>query len=294
MFEVPFKEAPNSFSTEKMLLKAIKCALRRLPKYLGIGNERILKTYSSYEKALYESHTYEDPDIVRTVFEKTKILHNSLKDNAIRWVHQYQTSQNMFVLTLLDPHRPLHVLELGGACGATYMELTHLLSLPIGAWHIVESRIMVETARSVFEDETLRFYFDLSTGVADLAERDLLFAQGVLQYTPDPIKTWMNILDLNFSHVYLTRTHVSDGLQHPVITVAYQNLSQHGPGCMPNGLADKETSQPLTIVPLEQLLDRIPDRYRVLYMFDEGSRILETNSVKIPGKIAGLLLKKVS
>ncbi len=82
--------------------------------------------------------------------------------------------------------------ELSSACGAMYLSLKLRLSERIYRWHIVETPAMAEVGKNLFQDEHLRFYADLNAA-AQVARRDLLWAQAVVQYTRDLSCTWNDL-----------------------------------------------------------------------------------------------------
>lgn len=253
-----------------------------------------MRLYNSYDCALADSHTYEDPGVIQVVSSKTEAYRNALLAGKDKTVSNRQTVQNMFVLSCVWHDRPLDVLEIGGACGASYFELSHLLPRRIKSWHVVETPAMAAAGRRLLQDDRLTFYDDLDTAVSQLENPDLLMAQGVLQYMRDPLQTLEALLELGFAYVYITRTVVGDGIERPIITKQVANLSEHGPGAVPKGFTDRKTSQPLTIVPFESIASRISVGHAVLYSFVEG----ENGSMRIgprtvTTRTVGFLLEKV-
>ena len=148
-----------------------------------------MKLYNSYDAALGDSHGYEDPGVVQAVTRKTDAYRGGLLGLNEKRVDKRQTTQNMFVLSYLYHDRPIDVLEIGGACGASYFELSHLLPGKIRNWHVVETPAMVASAKRLFENDRLAFYTNMDEAASKLDRPDLLIAQGVIQYTKDPLKT---------------------------------------------------------------------------------------------------------
>jgi len=253
-----------------------------------------MKVYDSYDHALADSYTYEDPGVIQVVSSKTEAHRNALLAGKDKAVNNRQTVQNMFVLSYVWHDRPLDVLEIGGACGASYFELSHLLPGRIKSWHIVETPAMAAAGRKLFQDDRLTFYDDLDTSVSQLENPDLLIAQGVLQYMPDPLQSLETLLNLGFDWVYITRTLVGDGIEHPIIIEQVSNLSAHGPGAVPKGFTDRKTSHPLTIVAFESIASRISVGYSVAYQFAEGGdRTMRIGSQTVRTRKVGFLLRKI-
>jgi len=254
-----------------------------------------MKEYDSYDSALKGSNTYEDSAIIEVVASKTKRYKDSLASNAGQHINiSCQTAQNMFVISHIHSDRPVDVLELGGACGASYYELSHFLPGRIGHWFVVETPAMAAAGRKLFQDDRIKFFDHLGVAVSELENPDLSIAQGVLQYTSNPTQMLDNLLSLGFKYVYITRTVVSDGTEQPIVTKQITNLSDHGPGTLfPEGLTNRRTSQPLIIVPFKSILSRVSVGYDVVFSFKES----ESRSVLIGSKIVvtravGFLMKK--
>lgn len=265
------------------------------PIFFLIQSKKPMKKYESYEDALNDSHTYEDSDVIEVVESKTDAYRNAVLAGDGRVVSSRQTAQNMFVLSCVCHVRPLDVLEIGGACGINYFELNHLCPGRIKSWRIVETTTMAAAGRRLIRDGRLTFYDALDTAVAQLENLDLLIAQGVLQYMPDPLQTLETLLNLGFDWVYITRTFVGNGIEYPIITKQVVNLSTHGPGGIPKGFADRKTSQPLTFVPFESIASLISVGYSVAYQFAEGGdRSMRIGSQTVRTREMGFLLKKNS
>lgn len=249
-----------------------------------------LTEYGSYEEALAHSDSYEAADIIDVVARKTEIYRNQLLNSASPRIGNRQTLQNLFLLSHVCPERPLHVVELGGACGANYFELAHLLPGRIASWRIVETPAMAARARQSEHPPALSFFDSLTQAVADIKGRDVLIAQGVLQYMPRPLDRFDELLAMSFENVYVSRTvtltnkHDKDEV---VVFNAESRLSEHGPGLMPGTITDRRVTTPCTLVAEESFKARFPAHYRELFWFNEseptlielGSRVVEAGTI---------------
>ena len=117
----------------------------------------------------------------------------------------------------------------------------------------------------------------------------------MLQYLRNPLESLEELFSLGFRFVYITRTVVGDNLGEPIITKQVVDLSAHGPGGVQKGFADRKTSQPMTILPLESILRRVRNGYTVLFSFKEG----ESSPVRVGEKVVatrpvGFLLERIS
>lgn len=253
-------------------------------------NTPTMRAYPSFEDAQRDSDTYEDPQLIEVVKEKTKRYRDALANSASRAVTTRQTAQNMFVLSYVEPQRAINVLEVGGACGASYFETKHLLPLCIAHWAIAETRAMAAAGNNINDDPALSFHSDLTSAANRLPARDLAIAQGVLQYARDPIAMLKALFELQFSYVYITRTAVAD-VDSPVFIKQDTELAAHGPGRLPNRPPGKST-QPMTLVNYKSLLSTTPANYEIVFEFVESEdRFLPIDDHPVTVRDAGFLAR---
>jgi putative methyltransferase (TIGR04325 family) len=223
----------------------------------GLRGADKLVSYESFERALADSNSYEDPRLIEVVREKTKLYRTALVTSQ-RTIASRQTAQNMFVLAHVEPQRAIDVLEVGGACGASYFEIKHLLPNRIAHWAITETPAMAAAGDKINDngDPNLSFHSDLTAAAKQLKSRDLAIAQGVLQYAAAPVALLKALFELQFSYVYITRTAVAD-VASPTFIIQDTELAAHGPGRLPNAPAGKST-QPMTLVSFDSCFQRFP------------------------------------
>jgi putative methyltransferase (TIGR04325 family) len=249
------------------------------------------KEYESFQKALEDSNSYEDPRLIEIVKEKTRRYRQALATGDRPAIATRQMAQNMFVLSYVEPHRPLNVLEIGGACGASYFEAQSMLPGRVRHWSIIETPAMATAGRELSDDPNLSFYSDLIDATKQLESRDLAIAQGALQYAGDPVEMLKNLFALELSYVYVTRTAVAY-VDRPIYTKQETDLAAHGPGTLPNALEGK-SSQPLTLVSRDALMSAIPANQDLAFNFDESEeRTLSIGARSVIIRDIGFLARK--
>jgi putative methyltransferase (TIGR04325 family) len=247
--------------------------VKRLFARLNRENTTELREYESFAAALRDSDSYEDPRLVDVVKEKTKRYRERLAQKPP--ITTRQLVQNLFVLSYVEPQRSINVLEIGGACGASYFETELMVPGRIRHWAIVETPAMAAAGES---DSKLSFHSDISSATNRLESRDLAIAQGALQYAGDPLQTLADLCALQMSYIYVTRTAVAN-TQTPIFTKQGTEIAAHGPGQLPNA-PEGSSSQPMTLVSFEALLGALPSNYEILFRFEEG----EERTVSIAGR----------
>ena len=261
-------------------------SIREIRRLRGVDK---LVSYPSFEAALADSNSYEDPPLIGVVREKTKRYKAALATSS-RSIESRQTAQNLFVLSHVVPERAINVLEVGGACGASYFEMKHLLPNRIAHWSITETPAMANTGNELNDDPALSFHSDLVSAAKQLQSRDVAIAQGVIQYSSTPIAMLKALYELEFSYVYITRTAVAD-VDSPVYIKQDTELAAHGPGHLPNAPEGRST-QPMTLVSYDALLSATPANYEMVFKFLESEdRVMAVGDRRLTARDAGFLAR---
>lgn len=100
----------------------------------------------------------------------------------------------------------LNLVDFGGSLGSSYFQnkyfLSHLENL---SWNIVEQKKFVDCGKSDFEDEHLRFYYDIDHCLSD-QKPDTLLLLSVVQYLENPYEFLSQVLKGQFKYVIFDRT----------------------------------------------------------------------------------------
>jgi putative methyltransferase (TIGR04325 family) len=250
-----------------------------------------LKGYASFAAALADSNSYEDQRLIAVVSEKTRRYREALRNSPSRTIDSRQTVQNMFVLSQVEPQRKIYVLEIGGACGASFYEAKHLLPDRVEHWSIVETAAMAAAGEALKNDPELTFHSDVNSALASLESHDLAIVQGTLQYVPDPPQLLNQLFATDIGYVYVTRTPVT-AVTASIFTKQETDLAAHGPGKLPNSPAGK-SSQPLTLLNDATLFDAVPAAYEIVFRFEEsGHRTLLIDDRAVEVRDVGFLARK--
>lgn len=100
----------------------------------------------------------------------------------------------------------LNVLDFGGSLGSTYFQNKKFLDrLESFSWSIVEQKRFVEIGQVDFEDERLKFYYDVNSCVKK-EKPNVLLLSSVLQYIEKPYELIDELLKNDFEFVIFDRT----------------------------------------------------------------------------------------
>lgn len=103
----------------------------------------------------------------------------------------------------------LRVLDFGGSLGSTYYQNKKFLDrLENVSWCIVEQKHFVDVGKEEFEDDRLKFYYDVENCVKNEKPKVLVLSS-VLQYLEKPYEVLDELLQYNFEVVILDLTAFS-------------------------------------------------------------------------------------
>ncbi len=244
----------------------------------------------SFELAQASASGFNDDRVPRIVASKTQAMRNRLG----RVVESRQTAQNLAVLAYVakDLSRQIDVVDFGGACGATFYQMDHLLPGLIRTWKVVEVKEMIQECDHASASERLEFFESLEDA-ANIAKPDLVLAHGVLPYTPQPTETLKVILkSFRPAFLYLSRTAaIEEPARAPIFGRQYTRLWDHGPGAIApvNGVPNDDIIIPAALLPYADYVGALPDSYEIVFEFDEGNQWFLD---RIPIRDRGLLARK--
>lgn len=102
----------------------------------------------------------------------------------------------------------LSVLDLGGSLGSSYYQNKDFLSvLDDLRWYVVEQKHFVECGKQYFEDENLRFYYDIPSCLAE-EKINVVILSSVLPYIEKPYELIDTIVDYEIDCIIVDRTPI--------------------------------------------------------------------------------------
>ena len=241
------------------------------------------RVFGSYSEALAAcGTTYDDEVLARVVVEKTRRAREALAAGQYPLdIGSVRTLAGVgFVLS--DFHRPIRVLDFGGAAGFHYL-VTRSTQPPdvLFDWRVVETPALAQAALEL-EDGQVSFHPSIEEAVSTWdSPPDLTFASGVLQCVPDPIHFTRMLVDVSAPVLFITRTNVStDETTRSIIQ--YSTLGINGPGPLPPGFTDAELAFPATFVPASEIEKVLESRYAIVARLAEDPCAYTVNGRCIP------------
>lgn len=234
---------------------------------------------------------YEDADLIEVVRAKTRQFIPRLQGAGGR---RELTESELFVVwaaLAAAGGAAVRVLDFGGACGTHF----HVADAAYAGrirfdWTVLETPAMVEAARE-FKAPGLAFYSQIAE-LPDLQSGppDLLLCSSSLQYVPQPLDVFDQLLSLRPRYVCLTRMPIAPG-HGLVFSVQRSRLSNNGPGRAPIPIADREMRYPIALISDEQLAGCWRKAYAPVAAYTERPVLYHANYGLIPFK--SMLLQRV-
>jgi len=255
---------------------------------------------SLHDKEKLEQPSYEDSDIVNVVTTKNVIFRDNLRSQISKSgsvTLDTTATRTLLAFSMMRKKRNddgvIRVLDIGGGAGFHYFIAKAAIfgdsERRSGArrsssgsrkrrvelqWRVVETPAMVRGARAKgLEEEGLRFYDNIRAAARSLGTVDLLLASSSLQYFPDPIATLNDMVDVQASYLFITRTPMS--LHGTKRTTQTSRLGDNGPGPLPSELSslNRDITYPITYVDKGDVESSLRSGYHITARFleEQGS-----------------------
>lgn len=136
------------------------------------------------------------------VYERDSVLFNEVQYN---W-----PLLSALMLCSAKKGGSLSLLDFGGSLGSTYFQNKKFIEFLPGVvkWGIVEQRHFVDAGKNDFENDELRFFYDIDSCLDELKPNVLLLSS-VLQYIEEPYQLLEKLLSYNFDLIIVDRTPFS-------------------------------------------------------------------------------------
>lgn len=183
-------------------------------------------SYKSWEEAKDSSSGYDSDEILQKVRSSLLKVKNGEavyeRDSVIFDEVQYSWPLLAgLMFTGAKSGGALKVLDFGGSLGSTYYQNKKFLDrLDSVSWSIVEQKHFVDVGKIDFEDERLKFYYDVKSCI-ESEKPNVLLLSSVLQYIEKPYELLDELLGFGFEYVILDLTAVS--LKKEILTIQKVN-----------------------------------------------------------------------
>ena len=227
------------------------------------------RIYESYEAALADADSYEDPLLTELVAAKGKQFAETLQTtNELDYSHL----RILLAVVGSPSSTPLRVLDFGGGSGTHYWVAKQILGNHVELdWRVVETPAMVEAVtKYTLANEELTFYSDVQEAVSD-ATFDAVYASSSIHYTPDPYATLEILCNIPSKRLVITRTPMAD---EDLILLQTSRMRDNGPGPVPESLeksvAHQTVTYPVSILNREKTIRTVSRYGHIVYEVKEN------------------------
>jgi len=246
--------------------------------------KKLKNIYTSYAAALEHCITkegYEDNDVVKTVFEKTKIFKEQINNASPIYLNSTEAFAFLGFLRLTG-NTALNIIDLGGACGLYYLYYKQLVKMSTDMkWFVVETTQMCRYGKTL-ENHELQFRDDFERTLEEVKMVDLLLCSGTLQCVERPYELLELMAESNAEFILFNRLGLTEG-DTDVITTHVSNLSDNGIGVLPKGFTDKKVEYPFSFIQKAKFDTIMQANYDYKIIWSDQSGIFPVNDEPIVG-----------
>lgn len=235
--------------------------------------------YKSWEKAHKNSTGYEADIILEKVKQSLLKVKKGESAYARDSVNFDKIEYSFPLLTTLlkiaiEDSCDLNILDFGGSLGTSYFQCKSCLNgLRSLQWSIVEQKKFVDCGKQFFEDDSLKFFYDIDTCLST-RKPDFILLSCVIQCLENPYEFTNTVINYKFKHILIDRTaFVSKGDDR--LTV--QKVS---PEIYP-------ASYPSWFLNLDRFMNLFVGKYELIYDFDA------LDKANIPSQYKGFYFRRI-
>ena len=167
--------------------------------------------YTLWEEALKTSTGYDGKVILNKVKDSLLKVKNGEaiyeRDSVIFDEIQYSWPLLASLMWVAAQSKgELNIIDFGGSLGSTYFQNRKFLqALPKIRWNIIEQNHFVDIGKKYFEDDIIKFFYDIESCVKQCSPNTILFSS-VIQYIEKPYLLLERVKAMNFEFILFDRT----------------------------------------------------------------------------------------
>ncbi len=221
--------------------------------------------YPDWKAAERESLGYDADVIFNKVKESSLKVKNKEavyeRDSVLFSEIQYSWPLLATLLWIASKNRnKLNLIDFGGSLGSSYFQnrffLEHLNEL---GWNVIEQQKFVEYGKLYFENEHLKFYYNLEECIKEQTP-DVIFFSGLIQHVADPYALLEKVINKGFKYIIFDRTPFFEKEKDRIF------IQKVDPKIF-------NASYPIRIFNREKFLRRFHGKYRLIAEFDVPEKV---------------------
>lgn len=135
----------------------------------------------------------------KAVYERDSVLFDNIE-------YSWPLLSGLLTGAKLAAENILNIIDFGGSLGSSYYQNRLFLENVNFRWNIVEQKKFVECGTKYFEDDKLRFYYDIEA-CYNSQMTNVLILSSVLQYLENPLEFLKQVVhQYDFDYILIDRT----------------------------------------------------------------------------------------
>lgn len=236
--------------------------------------------YGSWAEAMRASKGYDSDAVINKVRDSLlKVKRGEAvyeRDSVVFDEVQYSWPMLAGLMWVAAQSRgELNVIDFGGSLGSTYFQNRKFLgALPKVQWCIVEQKHFVDVGRDCFQNDILKFFYDIDSCITESAPPpNVILLSSVIQYMENPYSLLEEIKSKNFEFILFDRTSFTlDGRDRLTVQTVPPEIY--------------ETSYPCWFFDKRTFYDFFEDKYAVVAQFES------LDKANIPSVFEGSIVRK--
>lgn len=187
---------------KELILYFLVNIIRKIRGYGWYGN------YKNWEKARLKTTGYSNRAIIEKIKESSLKVKNGEaiyeRDGVLFDKIEYSLPLLSGLLYGVAVNKRLKILDFGGSLGTSYYQSKKIidrLNIDI-KWAIVEQKDLVDIGKKEFENNILKFYYDIEKCLKEI-EPEILILSVVLQYIEKPYELLDKLLNYDFNIIII-------------------------------------------------------------------------------------------
>jgi putative methyltransferase (TIGR04325 family) len=231
-FELFFKKKRRISTKSRLVIAKIICFMKEtvigqlLQKfYFRWFYKRFIGPFANMEDAVNNSTGYDSAVILEKVTKSMRLVKTGLalaeRDSIILRSPEYSWP-TLAALLWSAAYRKgkINVIDFGGSLGSLYYQNRKFLNdISELTWSIIEQKHFVQVGKKEFEDDKLRFFYNIDECIKKIGRPDVVMLSSVLQYIDDPYQLLNQLREFSNCTIIIDRTPVAEGVSEDRVFV---------------------------------------------------------------------------
>lgn len=220
---------------------------------------RILNFFDLPPAKTQVKYSYEDPEVVSLIIEKTLGFFNKKKED---FLFSESDLRMLAISQLANLKNGSVVIDFGGGAGHHYKTFKKGFPHINIKWIVVETKEMARQAKKL-ENKELIFVSSFKKAVKLYSRIDLIYSDSALQYCTNPIAILKMFTLAEPNNIFINRTMMSEQNASSFEQASF--MSKNGPGNLPEAATDFVLKVRVFCETRSRYLQTLQNKYTVIF-----------------------------